>query len=168
MIDRIVGKWGYLLRRRDREIKEFDSILEIIKKCDVCSVAFYDDEYPYVIPLNFGFLKKEEELTLYFHGAKNGKKIDLLKKNNKVAFEMNCSHKLILGNRACDATMEYESVCGNGSMQHVSGEEKELALNLLMRQYTGQEKHEFDEKEVNAVMILKIEVHEIHGKAIKY
>lgn len=152
------------MRRRDREINEFASIIEIIKKCDVCSVAFYDDEYPYVIPLNFGFLSTGEKLTLYFHGAKNGKKIDLLKKNDKVAFEMNCSHKLVLGDRACDATMGYESVCGNGSMQHVSGEEKEVALNVLMRQYTGQEKHVFDEKEVEAVTVLKIEVHEIHGK----
>lgn len=159
---------GNFMRRKDREITQIDNIIEIIKKCDVCSVAFYDDEYPYVIPLNFGLQCKEDKLVFYFHGAKQGKKIDLLKKNNKVAFEMNCSHKLLLGERACDATMEYESVCGNGVMEIVADSEKEDALNSLMQQYTGQDKHEFKENEVKAVTILKLNVHEIHGKAQKH
>ena len=149
------------MRRKDREITQLDKIVEIIKKCNVCSVAFYDKEYPYVIPLNFGLQYNDDKLTFYFHGAKQGKKIDLIKKNNKVAFEMNCSHKLLLGERACDATMEYESVCGNGIMEIVADAEKEEALNSLMQQYTGQPTHEFNPNEVKAVTILKLIVYEI-------
>ena len=87
------------MRRKDREIKDLNDIMAIIKKCDVCNLAFFDEEYPYIVPLNFGVTLLDGTITLYFHGANAGKKLDLIKKNNKVGFEMDCSHKLILGEK---------------------------------------------------------------------
>ncbi|MDF2487247.1 MAG: putative flavin-nucleotide-binding protein, partial [Herbinix sp.] len=103
------------MRRQDREITDANEIYKIIKTCDVCRVAFFDEEYPYIVPLNFGVTFDGTGFKLYFHAAKDGTKLDLLRKNPKVAFEMDCNHNLVMGdNGSC--TMEYESVCGNGTL----------------------------------------------------
>lgn len=155
------------MRRKDREINDITEIMSIIKKCDVCSVAFFDKEYPYVVPLNFGAALVEGQVELYFHGAHEGKKIELLKRNNSVAFEMNCSHNLLLGDKACDATMEFDSVCGTGKMEILKDEDKIIALTALMNQYTTDREHEFDRNSVKAVTVLKLSVKEITGKRLK-
>lgn len=75
------------MRRKDREITAFDEIMKIIAKCDTCRVAMFDETFPYIIPLNFGTDLDDNQLYLYFHGAKIGKKIDLMKRNKNVSFE---------------------------------------------------------------------------------
>ena len=57
------------MRRSDREINNFAEIVDVIKKCDVCRVAWNDNGYPYIIPLNFGMKAEGEQIVLYFHGA---------------------------------------------------------------------------------------------------
>lgn len=155
------------MRRNDREITDFKEILSIMKKCDVCSVAFFDEEYPYIVPLNFGVMLENNKFVLYFHGANAGKKVELSKSNSHVSFEMHCSTKLIPGEKACNFTMEYESVCGNGTLEMVNNEEKFEALQTLMKQYDSQKEYEFDEKMVNAVAVMKLNVNEITGKQLK-
>lgn len=155
------------MRRKDRQIIEMDKIMNIIEKCDVCSLAFFDEEYPYIIPINFGASLIENKVTLYFHSANAGKKLELIQRNNKVAFEMNCSHKLLLAENACNSTMEYESVCGNGIVEVLNGQEKLDGLNYLMNQYSNSNKHEFNENEVNSVAVFKLTVSQINGKALK-
>lgn len=156
------------MRRKDREITDLNEIHDIMKRCDVCSVAFFDEEFPYIIPLNFGVhLNNENTFELLFHGAKVGTKIDLLKKNPHVGFEMNCSRKLIVGEKACDYTMEFESVCGNGIIEILGDEEKINALTILMDQYHDGVEHEFDERVVKATTVLRLTVAKICGKKLK-
>lgn len=155
------------MRRSDREVVDLDEILEIIKKCDVCCLAFFDKDFPYIVPMNFGVILDEGHISLLFHGANAGKKLDLIKKNNKVAFEMDCSHKLILGEKACNATMEYESVCGNGIIEILNEHEKVDALTALMNQYSPNKNHVFLEEQVKAVTVFKLVVNEITAKRLK-
>lgn len=68
------------MRRKDREITDFNEIMNIINKCDVCRLALFDEDYPYIVPLNFGVDKEDDQLYLYFHCANQGKKLDLLNK----------------------------------------------------------------------------------------
>ena len=154
------------MRRKDREITEISEIMQIIKKCDVCSLAFFDEKYPYVIPLNFGAANIDNKVVLYFHGAKVGKKIELLGKNNMVAFEMNCSHKLLLAEEACDSTMEFESVCGNGMIEILEDDQKIAALTILMNQYEVKTEHKFNENHLKAIVVLKLTVDDITGKRL--
>jgi len=155
------------MRRKDREISDIKEILEIVKKCDVCRVAFHAGKYPYIIPMNFGIVQREGTIKLYFHGAKAGTKLELIKENADVAFEMDCSHNVILGEIACDSTMEYESVCGNGIMRIVSEDEKAAALSALMQQYQSDKNHDFSDKDMKAVEVFELTVDEIHGKRQK-
>lgn len=155
------------MRRKDREINQMDEMIEIIKKCDVCRVALFDEEYPYIIPLNFGYSYENNVLIFYFHGANAGKKLELLSKNPKASFEMDCSHKLISGDMACDYTMEYESICGNGILEIVSEEEKETALIYLMKQYSNAPSFEFNPANMKAIAVIKLTVSNITGKRLK-
>ena len=154
------------MRRKDREITEISEIMEIVKKCDVCNLAFFDEKYPYIVPLNFGAANIDNKVTLYFHGAKVGKKLELLEKNNMVGFEMDCSHKLLMAEMACDSTMEFESVCGNGIIEILEEDQKIAALTILMNQYEVKEKHEFNENHLKAIVVLKLTVNEITGKRL--
>ena len=61
------------MRRKDREITDFNEMLEIMKKCDVCRIALNDEEFPYIVPLNFGLDIQEDKVLLYFHSAMKGK-----------------------------------------------------------------------------------------------
>ena len=73
------------MRRKDREITSFDEQLKIIDQCDVVRLGLVDDDgYPYILPLNFGYEVIDNELVLYFHGALEGYKYELIDKNNKL------------------------------------------------------------------------------------
>lgn len=155
------------MRRKDREITDLDEIMGVIKKCSVCRVSLFDDVYPYIVPLNFGVEADGTMLTLYFHCANEGKKLDLLRRNKNVAFEMDCPGKFFDGEKACDSTMAFESVCGNGSIEIVGDEAKIPALTLIMRQYSDKGEFEFDVNELKAVTVLKLTVNAISGKRLK-
>ena len=62
------------MRRKDREITSYDKMLEIMQSCDCCRIGLKDKDGVYILPLNFGYEEKSGKLTLYFHGASEGKK----------------------------------------------------------------------------------------------
>lgn len=155
------------MRRKDREITERKKIVEIMKRCDVCNVGFFGEEYPYIIPMNFGFDDSDDELKLYFHSAKEGTKLELLKKNSKAAFSMNTSHKLILDDLACSCTMEYKSVCGNGTIRLLENEKKTAALECIMKQYQPEKTYVFNQKIVEMTTVMELKVEHITGKQLK-
>lgn len=130
-------KEGREIRRKDREITSLDEIVEIMKKCDVCRIAIHDEEYPYILPVNFGFERIGEKIIIYVHGSKQGTKHSLIQKNNKVSFEMDCSHRLIQpgGEDSCTTSMAYESVIGQGEMVMLTEEEKAHALTVILDHY---------------------------------
>ena len=73
------------MRRKDKEITDIKEIEEIIKKADCCRIALVDNDEPYIVPVNFGY----ERNTLYFHGALEGRKAEIIRKNNNICFELN-------------------------------------------------------------------------------
>ncbi|MBO5293585.1 MAG: pyridoxamine 5'-phosphate oxidase family protein [Lachnospiraceae bacterium] len=152
------------MRRRDREVTSLDKILDMIKKCTVCRIAFLDGDFPYIVPMNFGFESDGEKIVLYFHGAGEGKKLECVRKNPNVAFEMDCETRIAGEGSACSYTMYYESVCGRGRLEEVCGAEKIKGLTSIMRQATGRADWEFEEKAVAAVTVLRLNVETITGK----
>jgi len=156
------------MRRADREITSKSEIIEVINKCDVCRLAFSDNNIPYIVPMNFGYEYEKGKLTLFFHGAKEGKKHDIMSMNPIVCFEMDCSHKLIEADDAGDYTMEYESVIGIGNV-HLCTEktEKTHALKQLMKKYAKDREFTFPEHVLESVTVFKIDVTEFTGKRLK-
>ena len=124
------------MRRNDREITDIKEICGIILKCDVCRIALNNKGFPYIIPLNFGYCVQNGKITLYFHGAAEGTKHELIAADNRTGFEMDCSHRLVLDSVKGRCTMEYQSVAGTGMITPVTDdEEKYRALCHIMKHY---------------------------------
>lgn len=153
------------MRRIDREITDFNEILAILDKCDICRLAMVDKGMPYVVPMNFGFTQENGEITLYFHSAGEGRKIDILKNAPAVCVEMDCSHELIRGEKACDFTMDFESFIGNGKAEFIDSEvEKVFVLTQIMQKYSDAVGFEFDENLLKRTTLFKVNLSDFTGK----
>lgn len=154
------------MRRKDREIKDFNEIVQVIEKCDVCRLALHDEDYPYILPLNFGMQLEDGQIVLYFHGATEGKKYELIAKDNRASFEMDCEHKLITDEAAGNCTMNYESVIGYGRVEIIPDEEKYDALCILMEHY-HKEDFPFNQAIIPQTTVFKLIVESVTGKRRK-
>lgn len=151
------------MRRQDREIKDFEDIVEVMKRCEVCRLALHDGEYPYILPLNFGMQLEGGKPVFYFHGALEGKKYDLIAQNSRAGFEMDCSTRLVTIPEEGNCTMEYESVMGQGIVEIVPEEEKEKALVLLMKHY-HKEDFPYNKAVLPRTKVFKLTVEACTGK----
>jgi len=154
------------MRRKDKEITDVNEKLAILSKCKVCRLGLSEDNYPYIVPLNYGFSYDDGKLTLYFHGATEGKKIDIIRKNNNACFEIDCDAKLIEGENPCDYGYEFKSIIGFGEISIADTKDEKInGLNYLMKHQTGRAiKYEFSEIELNNVLVLKMTAKEFTGK----
>lgn len=152
------------MRRRDREITDSKEMLAVLDACDVMRIGMIDNDSVYVLPMNFGYQMEDGKLTFYMHGALAGKKLDLIRANPKVGFELDCNHKLIEGKVACQYGFAYSSVVGKGIAEIVSEpQEKMKAMSVLMKGMTGKD-FDFNEKLVSIVAVIKITATEYAGK----
>ncbi len=151
------------MRRSDREVKELKDIVAIMEKCDVCRIALNNNGYPYILPLNFGMCTKDNKIELYFHGAMEGTKYDLIEKDNKASFEMDCGHKLVMEAERGNCTMEYESVIGQGHIEMLSDDEKYDAISILMKHY-HQEEFPYNKAAMPRTKVFKLVVEKVTGK----
>ncbi len=152
------------MRRKDREVTERNEIIEIMRRCDVCRLAIHDEGYPYIVPLNFGLLVDEESMTLVFHSALEGTKLDLLKIDNRVSFEMDCQHQLQYFEEKGICTMAYESVIGRGRITFLEGEEKFGCLKAIMEQYHHRKDVYFNPATVERTAVYVLQVESVTGK----
>ncbi len=125
------------MRRNDREVTDIQEIRALIDECKVIRLAMINGDKPYVVPLNFGYTYENGAFTFYFHGAKEGKKLDVIRKNASVAFEMDCQNALQHGETACTHSYYYASVLGEGKAEILEGDEKCKGLSALMLHMAG-------------------------------
>lgn len=155
------------MRRKDREITDISEIKEVLETCKVCRLGLTDGEEVYIVPVNYGYVLEGEELTLYFHGGKEGKKIDMIRKNPAACVEMDCGHELVVGKTVCQYSYHFASIIGNGTAQIVEEPEEKLeALELIMKHQTGKDFDDFKKnpKLEKAVAIIKVPVKEYSCK----
>lgn len=159
------------MRRKDREITDSMKIEDIIRRCTCCRIGFHDEEDVYIVPLNFGYVVKDNTYIFYFHGANQGRKIDLIRKSPNVGFEMDTDFAVYTTaetDAACSYTARFQSIIGNGIVSMISDiEEKKQGLSLIMEHNTGKREWKYDEKMLNAVAVFKLEVTEMSCKEHK-
>ena len=152
------------MTRRERQIFDIDKILEILDKSKVVHLGMVDGDEPYVVPMNYGYTYENEMLTIWLHGATTGRKLDVIKKNPKVFFEMECDLIPFEGDVACKYGLSYSSLMGKGIATIIEdSEEKQKALSLLMKTQVNKD-FQFNEKLASVVGIIKIEVSEFTAK----
>jgi nitroimidazol reductase NimA-like FMN-containing flavoprotein (pyridoxamine 5'-phosphate oxidase superfamily) len=152
------------MRKKEREISDMLEIESIIKRSDVCRIAFTDSDIPYIVTMNFGF-SGINNMRLYFHCANEGRKLEMIKKNNYVCFEMDTDHRIVTGQQACDFGMKYSSVVGYGYISIVNEpEEKISGLDFIMSHYTGKKDFTYKNEIISKTTVLRLDVTEITGK----
>ena len=153
------------MRRKDKEITDKEEIESIINEANVCRIAFSDNNVPYIIPVNFGY----KDNCLYIHSAKEGKKIDIIEKNNDVCFEIDIYHEILKGKSACHTTMKYCSVVGYGKAYLINDPEELIsALNIIVENHIPESSHDYSDKLLNKIVIIKIEIDTMTGKKSGY
>ncbi|MDR1835746.1 MAG: pyridoxamine 5'-phosphate oxidase family protein [Fusobacteriaceae bacterium] len=154
------------MRRKDRQITEVGEILAILNQCKVCRLAMVDEGTPYIVPLNFGYTFAEGRLVLYFHSAKSGRKIDILRKNNSAVFEVDCEHRLVEGDIACEYGFAFASVIGFGKISFLETKEEKIhGLNALMKHQTGTDREfHYEDARLMNVAVYKLAVGEFSAK----
>ena len=153
------------MRRKDREITDPVRIDQIIHDCTCCRLAFCDRGRPYIVPLSFGTAVEDGRRVFYFHGAREGRKLDLIRRTGWAGFEMDTNYKLNEGETACGYSARFRSVIGGGKASVVEDPaEKWEGLRLIMRHLTGRDQWTFEEKMLAAAAVFKLEVEELSCK----
>jgi nitroimidazol reductase NimA-like FMN-containing flavoprotein (pyridoxamine 5'-phosphate oxidase superfamily) len=148
------------MRRREREIRDEAGIQEILEKGLVCRLGLYDGAYPYVVPMNYGCRNGR----LYFHCAGEGRKIDILKKNDRVCIEVDIDSRIVRGDTPCRWAAKYRSVIGFGRARIIDDDKaKKAGLDVIMAHYGGSG-GDYDEKSLQRTSLIEVVLDSITGK----
>ncbi len=149
------------MRREDKEITDIESIEAILGKGSVCRLGLCENGRAYIVPVCFGY----KDNNLYFHCAGEGKKLDIIRENNNVCFEVDIDFELVKSEEACGYNIKYQSVIGFGKATFIEEvASKREALDIIMQHYSdGSFEYPADAIE-NAVTIIRVEVESMTGK----
>jgi uncharacterized protein len=153
------------MRRSDKEITDCQEIAAIMERAAVCRIALSDDDCPYIIPVNFVVRNNH----LYFHSARAGRKIDILRKNNQVCFEIDIDIETAKGEVPCFWGTRYLSVIGFGRAFFLEKtNEKKKVLNYFMGKYAGLKDFSYKPEALEKVAVLSVKMENITGKKSGY
>ncbi|MBM4237316.1 MAG: pyridoxamine 5'-phosphate oxidase family protein [Euryarchaeota archaeon] len=153
------------MRRAEKEIKDREVIDSILRRAVVCRIAMCDGDEPYIVPMSFGYRNG----CIYLHSAREGKKVDILRRNNKVSFEVDIDVKLGKGGKACKWGMNYLSIVGFGRASFIENrDEKKEGLDAIMEHYSGVKDHEYAPDVFDRTAVIKIEIEAMTGKNSGY
>jgi uncharacterized protein len=151
------------MRRIQREIKQPGAIEAILEEAAVMRLGLDDAGVPYIVPLNFGYSRG----FIYIHSALEGRKLDIIRRNNLVCFEVEGRTELVKGGLPCEWGMRFESVIGYGRADLVLNETARMdALNIIMRKYSGRsfEIGEYSPEALGRTAVVRISVQSMTGK----
>ncbi len=148
------------MRRKDREITSRPVIDEIIRSANLMRIAMVDEEMPFLVPVFYAF----DGNSLYFHSAQAGRKIDILKRNNDVCFEISVDHDIIESEEACDFEAKHRTVIGLGKAFFVEDEPQKIkALNMIVGNFTDR-KFEYPKTNLARTAVIRIDIKSVKGK----
>lgn len=152
------------LTRREREVTDISEIIKILDKSKIVRIGMVDDGECYIVPMNYGYTMDDGKLTLWLHGALKGRKLDVMRKNPRVFFEMDCDITPFEGDIACRYGITYASIMGRGTAVITEdSEEKKHGLCVLMKTQTGKD-FTFDDKMASIVSVIRIDVSDFTAK----
>lgn len=150
--------------RREREVTDPAQIRDILERSRVVHLGLSDRGEAYVLPMNYGVAIEDGRYVLYVHGALKGRKYEVLRREPRVSFEMECGVAPFEGSIACRYGTSYSCVMGRGTASFVEDPAgKARALSVIMKTQTGKD-FEFTERMVSVVNVVRIEVEELTAK----
>ena len=155
----------HVMRRKDREVTGDQELRGILERCEVCRIGLSADGEVYIVPLNFGYELQDGRLLLYFHCAPEGRKLDMMAKNPRVCFEMDCDGGVITGEQGCDYSYRYSSLMGEGILQTLTRTEDKIhAFECLLSKYAGDREFTYSERDIDRTTVLRLTVNWTTGK----
>ena len=152
------------MTKRERQISDPDQIRHVLDTGKVLHLGLAVDNEPYVVPMNYGYTMEDGKLRLYLHSALRGKKLDMMRTNPRVFFEIDCDLMPFEGRVPCQYGLVYSSLMGRGTAQIVEDvEEKKQAMTVLMKTQTGKD-FRFEDRLVSIVAVIRIDVAEYTAK----
>lgn len=149
------------MRKSNQEITDRETLEEILSGNVICRLAFADPGGPYLLPFNFGYRNG----VIYIHSAPDGRKIDLLRNDNRVCFEVEDSVQVVPHETACGWATRYRSVIGTGNAEIVTGEDgKREGLQVIMAQHGAPGMTGFLTGNLDRMVVLKITISSLSGK----
>lgn len=153
------------MRRKDRQVTDPETIHRIIEACHCCRLGLCGNGRAYIVPLDFGFTRQDGRYTFYFHSAREGRKIDLIRETGWASFEMDTGHEVISDEVACEYTARFQCVMGGGPVTLLeSAEEKRAGLTALMEHAAGPGPWTFDEAMLKRTQVIRLDVQELTCK----
>ena len=152
------------MTKRERQVTDPEQLLHILDTGKVVHLGLSVNDEPYVVPMNYGYTMEDGKLTLYLHSAVRGKKLDMIRANSKVFFEIDCDRMPFEGRVPCQYGMVYSSIMGRGTATLVEdAEAKKQAMTILMKTQTGKD-FSFNDRLVSIVTVIRIDVSEYTAK----
>ena len=152
------------MTKRELQVTDPQQIQAILDTAKVLHLGLCVDNEPYVVPMNYGYIMEGETLVLYLHSAVQGKKLDMIRANPRVFFELDCDRMPFEGDKPCQYGLVYSSVMGRGTARILEDtEEKIRAMTLLMKTQTGKD-FDFTDRLVSIVSVIRIDVAEYTAK----
>lgn len=153
------------MRRKELAVTEEKAVDEIIQGCICFRLALPDGDYPYVVPLNFGYAREEGVPTFYFHSGPKGHKVTLCREKGRGGFELDRGLTLKPNDKACDFSMAYQSVVGRGPILEITDpEEKTRALQVIMGHYSDRQDWTFPEKMLEKTCVFRLTAEEMTAR----
>lgn len=153
------------MRRKDREVTDFDTMLSIIDRCDILRLGLADGDYPYIVPVNFAYAAEDGHICLYIHGAVAGRKYELLQKNPRCSFEMDIPLQMDCLPEHKDITMRYESVMGTATAEFLEGDAKQRAVeDVILARYEQTRGFDYNMAALPRTAVVKLTVQNITCK----
>lgn len=153
------------MRRKDREVTEFERIVRIVDACEIVRLGLADGDFPYIVPVNFAYTVNGRELRFYFHGAMAGRKYELLTQNPLCSFELDIPLEIDCIAEKKSVTMRYRSVMGRARVRFLEGEEKQRAIDSIILARHEKTRHfEYDRTAVQRTAVGELTVIELTAK----
>jgi nitroimidazol reductase NimA-like FMN-containing flavoprotein (pyridoxamine 5'-phosphate oxidase superfamily) len=149
------------MRRKEKAISDKSIIEKILVESEICRIAMVDGTEPYMVPLNYGYM----ENIIYMHSAPEGRKIELLKANNRICFEIEYASEIIRKDEPCKWSTKYRSLIGYGNIEIITDtRDKKKGLDIIMQKYGYQGQTGYNDGSLDRMVLLKINIEQVTAK----
>ncbi|ABE52060.1 MULTISPECIES: pyridoxamine 5'-phosphate oxidase family protein [Methanococcoides] len=143
-----------------KKIRDNKALEDILLDAQYLRLGLCSNEKPYIVPISFGY----KDNTIYLHSSRKGTKINLIKQNKNVCFEVDTFYETLPSDEPCSYYMKYQSVVGYGTAT-ILEDEKEIkeGLKIIIDRYHNKE-YSIDDLDVKGVAVIRIDIDDLHGR----
>lgn len=143
------------MRRKEKEVCSREVMEKLLNSAQIIRIGLLDGKEPYIVPMLFGY----REGSIFMHSAKEGRKIDIIKKGGMVCFEVEEAGEVAEKDTPCKWTLDYVSVVGWGEARILeSRDEMRKGLDIIMLHYGGKPPFEYTEPTLSKMVVIRIDI----------